>query len=144
MTDKLEQSAKGLLPYGFLLNSWLKSADAKIAVDGQGQIIAISEEASPLFHYHPSEVVGKPIELLVPAALAEAHKAHRTGYIERPRHRAMGEKLDLHGRRKDGSEFPCVINLVYYYDSEGLWVEATVRILSNDGQVTTAVAGTDA
>jgi PAS domain S-box-containing protein len=95
--------------------------------------IAISEEAMPLFHYHPSEVVGKPVEMLVPEAAAPAHKEHRAGYTQRPRHRAMGEKMNLHGRRKDGTEFPCVINLVYYYDPEGLWVEATVRMLP-DGQ----------
>jgi PAS domain S-box-containing protein len=137
VTDKLTETAKSLLPYGFLLNSWLKSADAKIAVDKEGNVIAISEEAMPLFHYHPSEVVGKAVEMLVPAAFAEAHKAHRGGYVARPRHRAMGEKMNLHGRRKDGSEFPCVINLVYYYDPEGLWVEATVRMLP-DGQISTA------
>lgn len=131
MTDKLEQTAKSLLPYGFLLNSWLKSADAKIAVDKEGNILAISEEAMPLFHYHPSEVVGRPIEILVPASAGSAHKEHRDGYMNRPRHRAMGEKMNLHGRRKDGSEFPCVINLVYYYDPEGLWVEATIRMLTN-------------
>lgn len=129
--DRLAETARSLLPYGFLLNSWLKSADAKIAVDSQGSIIAISEEAMPLFHYHPSEVVGKPVEILVSGAAAPAHKDYRTGYVQRPRHRAMGEKMNLHGRRKDGTEFPCVINLVYYYDPEGLWVEATVRMLPN-------------
>lgn len=138
--DKLSRASKGLLPYGFLFNSWVKSADGKVAVDSDGRIIAVSDEIPPLFGYSPGEMVGHPVEMLVPEELAERHREHLRGYVRRPKNRPMGVLLPrepgdpahsgvLRARRKDGSEFRAVINLIYYFDGEGLWVEATVRML---------------
>lgn len=135
--DKLSRASKGLLPYGYLFNSWMKAVDGKVAVDSEGRIIAVSDEIPPLFGYSPGEMVGRAVEMLVPEDVAAAHREHVRGYVRHPKNRPMGllpqgdaaHSGVLRGRRKDGSEFRAVINLIYYFDGEGLWIEATVRAL---------------
>src|SRR6476469_6093550 len=84
----------------------LESApDAMVIVDSEGSIVLVNAQTEKMFEYTRSELLGQPVEMLMPARLQAAHASHRAGYFGEPRVRAMGAALDLYGGRKDGTEF---------------------------------------
>lgn len=85
--------------------------DAIVGVDSDGLIVLANHQTATLFGYGADELVGRPVELLVPARFQAAHPAHRRSYFADPKSRPMGAGLKLAGRRKDGSEFPAEISL---------------------------------
>ena len=122
----LETAARPFLSYSFLFKSWMRSSDAKIISDGE-KIIAVNEEVCATFGYHPSELIGASIDILVPESVRPKHKGFREGYVNHPRNRPMGAGGVLKGRHKKGHEFPVVINLIYNTDTNETLIEATVR-----------------
>jgi PAS domain S-box-containing protein len=101
--------------------------DAMVIVNRQGLITLINSQTERLFGHSREELLGKPIELLVPAALRELHASHRDRYLDDPHRRPMGSGLELSGHRKDGSEFPVEISLSPVATEEGMLVTAAVR-----------------
>ncbi len=97
------------------------SPDAVIVVDEQGLIEMASPALETLFGYRIAEVAGKPVELLVPERVRDAHQAHRATYHKDPIPRPMGAGLQLDGRRRDGAVFPVDVSL------SPLTVEGSVR-----------------
>ena len=85
--------------------------DALVIADDQGLIIFVNANAEQLFGYGRKELVGKPIEILLPARYRPMHQMHREGYQAAPRRRPMGLGLDLSALRHDGAEFPAEISL---------------------------------
>jgi len=85
--------------------------DAMVIADAQGTIIHVNGVAERLFGWPPAEIVGQPIEILLPARFRGMHQVHRAGYHGAPRTRPMGLGLDLSGLRKDGGEFAAEISL---------------------------------
>jgi PAS domain S-box-containing protein len=85
--------------------------DAMVIVDQAGSIIYANGHAERLFGYPRTEMIGKPVELLLPARFRALHQVHRGGYLAAPRARPMGLGLDLSGLNKDGAEFPAEISL---------------------------------
>src|SRR5580704_9169538 len=81
------------------------SPDAVVIIDDSGTIALSSPAVTDLFGYFPEELVGEPIELLVPAALRDRHRAHIKRFFSAPRARQMGLGLQLAGRHRDGEEF---------------------------------------
>ena len=104
-----------------------RAPDGIVAVDEAGQIVLANDKLTVLFGYERAELLGQPIELLVPAALAEQHRAHRQGYQDDPHTRPMGAGLELRGRHRDGPEFPVEISLSPLATAEGQLVIAVVR-----------------
>src|SRR5690242_4995767 len=80
--------------------------DAMVGVDAEGVIQFANKQTELLFGYGRDELVGHPIEMLVPESYREIHPKHRDVYVDQPTTRSMGAGLDLSGRRKDGTEFP--------------------------------------
>ncbi|MEX1255024.1 MAG: ATP-binding protein [Dehalococcoidia bacterium] len=101
-------------------------ADGLVAVDREGSITMMNAAAQGMFGYDSDEVLGQPIELLLPEQAGQAHVAHRNGYMGERTPRPMGTGLDLRGRRKDGSEFPVAISLTPLETGDGPLVAATV------------------
>ena len=87
------------------------AAQAILAVDAAGSIVLANRMASEMFGYGPEELVGSPLEILLPERLRTQHVAHRTTFVSSPKARPMGTGLELVGMRKDGSEFPIEVSL---------------------------------
>lgn len=113
--------------YGTLLESM---PDGILMVNPAGLIVLANSQTERLFGYGPGELRGQPVELLLPAALRQGHVRHRASFFEQPRARAMGAGLDLHGVRKDGSEFPVEISLSPISTDEGPLVMSAIRDVS--------------
>lgn len=101
--------------------------DAMVCVDRDGRIMLVNAQAELLFGYGREELAGQPVEILVPDAVKPGHPALRAGYIADSKPRAMGEGIELSGRRRDGSTFPAEISLSAVETDEGLLVSAAVR-----------------
>ena len=87
------------------------SPDAMLVVDSDGVIQDLNRQALAMFGWSRQEMVGSPVERLVPAANRSRHQRHRQRYGEAPRPRPMGEGLELLAMRKDGTTIPVEISL---------------------------------
>jgi PAS domain S-box-containing protein len=106
----------------------LESApDAIVVMGTDGFIRLVNRQTEVLFGYAREELIGQPVERLIPERLAAHHPDLRSGYFAAPSVRAMGANLELAARRKDGSEFPVDISLAPLETEEGLLVSAAVR-----------------
>jgi PAS domain S-box-containing protein len=85
--------------------------DAMVIADDRGTILHVNGVAEHLFGYPRAEIVGRPVEVLLPARYRTMHQVHRAGYHAAPRTRPMGLGVDLSGLRMDGSEFAAEISL---------------------------------
>ena len=104
--------------------------DAMVCVDRDGRIALVNAQTERLFGYGRDQLVGQPVEILVPDQARGLHPAHRAGYLADPRARPMGAGLELAGRRRDGSTFPAEVSLAAMGSGEGLLVTAVVRDVS--------------
>jgi PAS domain S-box-containing protein len=87
------------------------SPNAMIIVDAGGKMVLVNAQTEKLFGYTREELIGSGVEILVPRRYRAVHAADRGDFMRAPRARAMGERPDLYGVRKDGSEFPAEIGL---------------------------------
>ena len=101
--------------------------DAMIIIDGSGVIQFANRQFSSVFGYDHDEIIGRPVELLMPERFRARHIAHRRQYSDSVRIRPMGVGLELFGRRKDGTEFPVEISLSPIVRDESTLVAAAIR-----------------
>jgi PAS domain S-box-containing protein len=101
--------------------------DAMICAAQDGRIALVNAQAERLFGYPRDELIGQPVEILVPDGAREIHPSHRAGYSIAPQPRPMGADMQLAGRRRDGSTFPAEISLSAIETDEGILVTAAVR-----------------
>ena len=97
-----------------------------LLVNRSGKIVMVNPAAEKLFGYDSGELQGKPIEMLIPARFTKQHHAHREHYHQNPNPRSMGIGLDLHGRKKDDSEFPVEVSLSPFRMKDGEFTVAFV------------------
>ena len=94
--------------FGGLLEA---APDAIVLVDAEGRIVLMNSEVENLFGFQRMELLGQRVEMLVPERFRGGHPGHRATYGGDPTRRPMGAGRVLHGRRKDGTEFPAEISL---------------------------------
>lgn len=97
-----------------------------VMIDRRGKIVLVNKETERLFGYSRLELLGQPIEKLVPERFRGGHPGFRADFFAHPQTRAMGAGRDLYGVRKDGVEIPVEIGLNPIETDEGLFVLASV------------------
>ncbi|HAV78405.1 MAG TPA: hypothetical protein DCX53_13740 [Anaerolineae bacterium] len=123
----------------------LESApDAMVIVDSDGRIIFVNNQAEQIFGYKQDDMMGQPIEFLIPDRYKDHHLDHRINYFGHPKRRLMGEKLELYAQRKNGSEFPVEISLSPLHEKNGsILVIASVRDITKRKKAESAIRASE-
>jgi PAS domain S-box-containing protein len=106
------------------------SPSGLLMIDAEGNIVLVNREIERLFGYRREELLGKPVELLVPDRFRDQHPGFRKSFCAAPSVRAMGAGRDLYGRHKDGSEVPVEIGLNPIVTEEGLFILSSIVDIS--------------
>lgn len=126
---------------------WLLRAatDAIVIIDGDGLIVLANPALEALFGHAPAELLGQPIEVLLPARFKHSHSVQRRDYFDQPRGRAMGGAAALSGLHRDGREFPVEVSLSPLKTSQGLPLAmAILHDVSNRKQAEAALQESEA
>jgi two-component system, sensor histidine kinase len=101
--------------------------DAMVIIDSGGRILFANHQVSEMFGHSNAELVGGPVEVLLPERFRQRHVGHRSGYTSNVRVRPMGAGLELFAVRKDGTEFPVEISLSPIPQGDAVLVAAAIR-----------------
>ncbi|MDX1403149.1 MAG: PAS domain S-box protein [Woeseiaceae bacterium] len=101
--------------------------DAMVIIDQNGRIAVVNGQAEHMFGYARQEMLGQPVEMLLPAELRDKHVRHRATYVSDPHLRPMGIGMDLMAKRRDGSTFPVEISLNAIDAANGQYVSSVIR-----------------
>ncbi len=101
--------------------------DAIVGVDEEGKILLVNSQTEALFGYTREDLLGEEVGMLVPDRFRDLLPHHVERYFVEPRTGPIGAKLELCGRRQDGSEFPAEISLSSIEVDGGLLVTAAIR-----------------
>src|ERR1043165_4964841 len=120
---KAEQKKQTELTFQLIVES---SPNAIVLVNKEGKIAYVNNQTEKLFGYTRSELIGKLVELLIPARYGEKHPAFRNMFFTSPTVRSMGAGRELFALRKDNSEFPIEIGLNPVVTVDGTLVLASI------------------
>ena len=98
------------------------AAEAIVIVDETGTIVLVNARCEALFGWSREELLGRPLEVLIPESVRDRHRELQAGYVRAPHTRPITSELKLAGRHRDGSEIPVEIALSYARTEQGLWV----------------------
>lgn len=101
--------------------------DAIVVVNASGRIVLMNAQAETVFGYARADLLGQPVEVLLPSRFRTAHQAHRSRYFAQPRMRTMGAGLELFGLRQSGEEFPVEISLSPLKTEAGTMAMSAIR-----------------
>ena len=103
------------------------SPNAIISADRKGSIVSWNRGAQDTFGYKEEEVLGKPMALLMPERYRDAHQRGLERFGATGESRVIGRTIELHGLRKDGSEFPLDLSLATWKTAEGIFYSGIIR-----------------
>ncbi len=126
-----ETSRKSVDRFKSLLES---APDAMVIIDQTGRIVLVNRQAALLFGYAAGDLVGQPVEVLIPQRFAHTHAGHRANFAAEPRTRSMGQGWELYALRADGTEVPVEISLSPIDGDEGPLVSAAIRDITERKQ----------
>lgn len=119
------------LLYGQLLDT---APDAMVVVDPAGSIKFVNLQTENMFGYMRAELVGQPIDILIPERFRARHFQHVARFFAAPTSRPMGSGVQLFGRRKNGSELPIEVSLSPLQSERGMTVSASIRDITDRKQ----------
>ncbi len=111
-------------PFGAFLEA---APDAVVIISGDGRIALVNAQTERLFGASRQDLLGQPVEILLPERFRAVHAGHRGAYGSDPRTRPMGAGLELYGRRLTGEEFPVDISLSPLPTQDGVLITAAIR-----------------
>lgn len=97
-----------------------------VIVNAKQTIVTLNETLAQLFGYHKEELLGKPLEILIPQRYHQHHSSHVKTFLKNSEKRIMGQGRELFGIRKDGSQFPLEVGLKPFQSNGELNVMALV------------------
>ncbi len=115
------------LPGGKFVALVEAAPDAMVCVTASGRVALVNAQLERLFGYQREELIGQPVEVLVPDAARAAHRRLRAGYVADPQTRPMGAGMELTARCRDGTTFPAEISLSAIDTDQGILVTAAIR-----------------
>lgn len=116
--------------------SLLHSApDAIVITNEDGTIDLVNEQTEKIFGFSPDELVGQPVEILIPQHLRNGHQAHQKRFLDNPYCRLMADGMELYGQTKSGDTIPVEVALSPLQTQKGLLVIASIRDISKRKQV---------
>lgn len=118
--------------------------DAMVVAGEDGRIVLVNSQTEKLFGYQRTELLGQPVEVLVPERFWADHRKHRGKYMDHVQVRPMGAGLELYGVRKDGTEFPVEISLSPQQTEDGVLVSSTIRDITQRKRVENALRQSEA
>ncbi|MFO0615392.1 MAG: PAS domain S-box protein [Polyangiaceae bacterium] len=127
--------------FGQLLDA---APDAIVVAGADGIIQLVNAQTEKLFGYARSELVGKPLDVLIPDRYRRDHSGLVARYFARPTARAMGSGVELAGKRSDGAEIPIEVSLSPLRSGEALTVTAAIRDISERRRMEAAAKLTSA
>jgi len=101
-------------------------SEAILLINEAGIIVSVNRKTEEMFGYSREDVLGRPLEMLLPERFRSPHADHRAAYFRDPHVRPMGQGLNLLARRRDGTDFPVEISLSYVRTDEGMQALAFV------------------
>ena len=144
LTTASEALNRSEAKFRMLLDS---APDAMVVVDQHGVIVVTNAQTERLFGYPSAELLGQPVELLMPARARARHQGHRANFLLAPGMRGMGVALELLGLRKDGSEFPIEVSLSPMVFEQETLVSSAIRDISqrkrDEAQLIAALASAE-
>jgi PAS domain S-box-containing protein len=133
--SELKRAEEALKKSEVMLQGLFEHApDTVVVVNPEGRIVRVNAQVERMFGYSPDELMGNPIEVLMPEQFQPGHVQRRKDYIDLPHTRPMGAGLELFGKRKDGSEFPVDIMLSPMAGTEGSMVIGVIRDITRRKQ----------
>jgi len=117
--------------------------DATVITDDKGIIRMINRQSELLFGYTREEMIGQPVEILLPGELHAAHAHHRNSFMKNASLRPMGAGLELFAVKKAGAQFPVEISLSPIHTDDGLMVIASVRDITERKKLENALRRTN-
>jgi PAS domain S-box-containing protein len=109
-----------------LVSLFENATEGIILTNGSGKIVLVNPAAERTFGYPANELIGNPIEILIPDSIKPHHHALREGFYANPSNRVMGHGRDLYAKRKDGGKIPVEVSLSFYHRDEELFVIAFI------------------
>jgi PAS domain S-box-containing protein len=126
-----------------LYNLFESSPNGIVITNAEGQIVMVNEQVEVMFGYVREELIGQPVDMLLPEGMRSKHIRHRRDYVAKPALRPMGAGIELFGRRKDGAIFPVDVMLSPVETSEGTLVISAVRDITERKQSEAALRERD-
>lgn len=115
-----------MLDQAHMASLFENATEGIILTDSHARIVMANPASERMFGYEKNELIGQPIETLIPEKFKRHHHELREGFYEHPSNRVMGHGRDLYGRKKDGTNMPVEVSLSHYRKDNELFVIAFI------------------